>query len=477
MYCGIITHVYVATITPLLKKPSLDPEVLKHYRPISNLSFLSKILERVVANRLRLFMDTNALHDPLQSAYKPGHSTETALIKVQNDLLRVMDDRGVAILVLLDLSAAFDTVDHDVLLSRLHWLGIRDTPLHWFRTYLTGRTQCVKIQDTKSAVSQLSSGVPQGSVLGPLLFLVYLLPLHSIIKTHGLAMHGYADDTQIYMSLAKPRDSTLVAEDCLKLESCLSDVHSWMEANKLKLNPEKTEIMLLGLKTQIRSVHISNISVAGVDVPVSHGPTRNLGVEFDSTLSMHRQVSSVVRCASFQIRNIGRVRQKLSDTATKTLVQSLVISRLDYCNGMLSGLPDDLLSKLQVVQNNAARLITRTNRRQHITPVLERLHWLPVKIRIDYKILLLIYKALNGNAPQYISEMLTVYQPARELRSSSFGQLVVPRTKLKTVGDRAFSVYGPRLWNNLDTTIKNAVSIKSFKSQLKTSLFKHVYKC
>ena len=246
----------MATITPLLKKPSLDPELLKHYRPVSNLSFLSKTLERVVANRLRAYMEANTLHDPLQSAYKSGHSTETALIKVQNDLLRSIDDRGVSVLVLLDMSAAFDTVDHDVLLSRLHWMGIRDAPLRWFRSYLTDRKQYVKIQDSKSNTTSLSSGVPQGSVLGPLLFLVYLLPLRHIINAHNMAMHGYADDTQLYVSLTKPGDPAVVRTDCLRIERCLSDIQSWMALNKLKLNPEKTDIMLLGLKRQTDTISI-----------------------------------------------------------------------------------------------------------------------------------------------------------------------------------------------------------------------------
>lgn len=460
-----------------LKKSSLDPEVLRNYRPVSNLSFISKILEKIVAKRLRKHLEENDLYDPLQSAYRSGHSTETALIKVQDDLLRMMDKNSASILVLLDLSAAFDTVDHEILLSRLQGLGVQDIPLSWFRSYLTGRWQHVKIHEAVSAKSLLSCGVPQGSVLGPLLFLVYMSPLRHVIAAHGMSMHGYADDTQLYLTFSSARDPEALKRDCQRVETCISEVHRWMTTNRLKLNPDKTEVMLVGPPRLLAHINIPLISVAGVEVAVSKKPVRNLGVEFDPSLSMVSQVTSIVKSANFHLRNVGRVRQKLTDNSTKSLIQSLVISRLDYCNGLLSGITDELCSRIQIVQNNAARVITRTNRRQHITPILHDLHWLPVRQRVEYKVLLLVYKSLHGLAPQYICDLLSAYQPTRTLRSSSSGRLVEPRTRLKTVGDRAFSTYAPRSWNKLDNNIKNATSFRCFKKQLKTYLFKEYFNC
>ena len=467
----------VAVVTPLLKKASLDPEIMKNYRPVSNVSFISKILEKVVATRLRDYMDINKLHDPFQSAYESGHSTETALLKVQNYLLRTMDKSGAAILVLLDRSAGFDTIDHDIMLSRLKTvLGIDGIALQWFKSYLTGRTQSMKIHDALSAVLMLIYGVPQGSVLGPLLFLVYLLPLRHLIKTHGLEMHGYADDTQIYMSCSTPNDKISVAEDCRRIEMCLHDIHSWMSNNKLKLNSEKTEIILIGTRVQVEAMNVSSLSVAGVQVNISGRPVRNLGVELDPLLSMSAQVNKMVKHSSFHIRNIGRVRRKISENSAKTLVHSLVTSRLDYCNSLLSGISEQSLSKLQLVQNNAARLVTLTKKRAHITPVLRRLHWLPVRSRVDFKVLLLVYKALHHKAPGYIRQMLVDYKPSRQLRSGSLDLLVEPRTHL-VGGNRAFSNHAPRLWNRLDRNIREAPSVETFKSRLKTQLFKSYYDC
>ena len=208
-----------------------------------------------------------------------------------------------------------------------------------------------------------------------------------------------------------------------------------------------------------------------MDVQVAQGPIANLGAVFDSSLNMSAQVSKMVKTASFHLRNIGRVRKRLTTDATKKVVQSLVISRLDYCNALLCGVSDQSLSRLQRVQNNAARLITKTSRRDHITPILVQLHWLPIRVRIDFKILLLVYKTLHGKAPKYICDLLNDYQPRRQLRSMANDLLEEPKANLVSSGDRAFSVYAPRLWNKLELNIRQSDSVESFKSKLKSHLF------
>ena len=461
-----------AFVTPLLKKDDLDPEVLKNYRPVSNLSFLSKVLERVVAARLTNYMTINQLHEPMQSAYRACHSTETALVRVQNDILRTLDQGGAAILVLLDLSAAFDTIDHSILLSRMESvLGVKGSALQWFKSYLLGRKQRIKINDDFSENQEILWSVPQGSVLGALLFLIYIIPLAQLIRSYGLNNHGYADDTQLCLSFKKTSDNAIVKCEILNLEKCLCDISVWMSQNKLKLNNDKTEIIIFGSKKHLAELNIKSLSVAGTDVSVASEPVRNLGAMFDSLLIMAPHVKSVVKKSSFRLRNIGKARRVLTEDATKTVMQSLVMSRLDYCNALLIGIQQDLIAKLQRLQNSAARIVSRTRKYEHITPVLIKLHWLPIKFRIQFKVLLLVYKALNGLAPKYIKELLVPYKPRRHLRSEAKGLLDEPRTRLK-FGDRAFSISAPRLWNALPQHLKDSTSCQAFKKCLKTHLFR-----
>lgn len=465
-----------AVVTPLLKKPGLDVNILQNYRPVSNLSFVSKSLERVVAARLSKHMCDHGLHEVLQSAYKPGHSTETALLRVHNDILTTMDDRGIVILVLLDLSAAFDTIDHDVLLQRMEsMVGVKGLALSWFQSYLSHRTQSISIGQVQSLVQVLLLwGVPQGSVLGPLLFLIYILPLGLLIRQYGFGLHIYADDTQIYLAV-KPISPEHVLSRVSRVEECLCEVKNWMTLNFLKLNTDKTEVLVLGTHQMLSKSPVSSISVAGTMVAVQSKPVKNLGVMFDQSLTMSAHVTSVVRSATYHLRNIGRIRKSLTTDATKKLVNALVTSRIDYCNSLLCGVSAAVLKRLQKVQNFAARLVTHTKIRDHITPVLYDLHWLPVKHRIDFKLSLMVYKALNGDAPVYISELLQRYEPTRALRSQSKTLLVIPKTRLSRAGDRSFRSYGPRLWNSLPAHVRSAESVSSFKKQLKTHLFSLAY--
>ena len=227
-----------AAVTPLLKKSTLDHEEKKNYRPVSNLSYISKILERIVAIQLHEYLRQHQLYEPMQSAYRPAHSVESALLKVYNDTLVAIDSGKEVALILLDLSAAFDTIDHRLIIQRLQSrYGISGVALDWFRSYLSNRQQSVLIHGSSSSSRPLHYGVPQGSVLGPLLFTLYTAPLGDVIRSHGLDFMLYADDTQIYATVRND-SSTTVAQ----LEACLCDVKKWMTENKLQLNDSKTEV-------------------------------------------------------------------------------------------------------------------------------------------------------------------------------------------------------------------------------------------
>ena len=217
-----------AIVKPLLKKPSLDKNELKNYRPISHLPFLSKLLEKVVLRQLLAHLEQNQLCNAFQSAYRAGHSTETALLRIMNDLLCAMDQNKVSVLLLLDLSAAFDTIDHSILLSRLGTVfGISSTALSWFESYLEGRSQIVSVDGFSSASTPLEYGVPQGSVLGPILFVLYTTPLSDVIKEHAVSHQLFADDTQIHDSSSPSSTQALTTA----LQTCTSDIKEWMNQN------------------------------------------------------------------------------------------------------------------------------------------------------------------------------------------------------------------------------------------------------
>ncbi len=451
-----------AVVKPLLKKRNLDYTMLSNYRPISNLPFIGKIIEKVVFNQLNNYLNSNGYLDHFQSGFRVHNSTETALIKIINDIRFNSDSGKISVLVLLDLSAAFDTVDHNILLERLeNWLGLSGMALKWFRSYLDGKGYYVSIGEHKSKWTSMTCGVPQGSILAPLLFSLYMLPLSQIMRKNQIAYHSYADDTQIYLALS-PNDYSPIDSLC----QCIDEINSWMCQNFLQLNKEKTEVIAFGNKDEVLKVN-AYLDSRG---QTTNNQVRNLGVILETDLSFSSRVKAVTKSAYYHLKNIARIRCFVSSHDLEKLVHAFITSRVDYCNGLLTGLPKKTIRQLQLIQNAAARILTRTRKSEHITPVLRSLHWLPVTFRIDFKVLLLVYKSLNGIGPKYMADMLTEYKPNRPLRSLGSSQLEIPRVHTKQ-GESAFSYYAARSWNQLPEEIRCAKTLATFKFRLKTHLF------
>uniref|UniRef100_A0AAZ1XBQ8 Reverse transcriptase domain-containing protein n=1 Tax=Oreochromis aureus TaxID=47969 RepID=A0AAZ1XBQ8_OREAU len=452
-----------AVVHPILKKRNSDCYDLSNYRPISKLSFLSKILERLVLSQLQVYLDTNHIAEKFQSAFKPLHSTETALVRVLNDILVITDTGRSMVLVLLDLSSAFDMVDHNILLLRLeHTVGIRSTVLNWFKSYLADRSFSVNLGTFSSSSAPVCCGVPQGSVLGPILFSLYLLPLGAIFEKYNIAFHCYADDIQIYFELTDD-----LAVSLHYFQECMREVKEWFLSNSLVLNDKKTEIVVFNSKIPRARL----CAALGSFANFSCDYVSNLGVLLDSSLKLDKQVSAVVRSSFHQLRLISKARHYVPHEDLEKLIHAFVTSRLDYCNSLYYGLPSSLLLRLQTVQNAAAHLLTGTRKFCPITPVLASLHWLPIRYRIQFKILLLTFKTINKLAPSYLSELLKPHTPARTLRSATQQLLIQPRSRLKSRGDRAFALAAPVLWNTLPLDLRASDSIALFKSRLKTHLF------
>ena len=254
-----------ALVTPILKNKCLDRNALNNYRPVSNLCFIAKILEKLVLSQVSSYLNSHNLYIACQSAYRSGHSTETALLKVVNDLFLSLNKGNISVLALLDFSSAFDTIDHPILVHRLHTdVGFTDTVLQWFSSYLTDRTHYVSLSNHCSAFTHVHSGVPQGSVLGPIIFTMYIEPLSAIIDSHSIVHHSFADDLQLQMSAPPDRISELLHS----MQSCISDVRAWATANMLKLNDNKTELMLV---TSKRTKHLhslpTSINIGNAQIP------------------------------------------------------------------------------------------------------------------------------------------------------------------------------------------------------------------
>lgn len=472
---GAVPDIFkTAVICPRMKKPTLDASDVKSYRPISNLPVMSKLLERAVSKQLIAYLDANNLMPDKQSAYRACHSTETALAKVLSDIFTALDSGDISLLALLDLSAAFDTVDHHILLKRLHSsFGLSSAVLSWFTSYLCNRKQSVRCGSQISSASVMTCGVPQGSVLGPILFLLYTVPLNSLVRKSGLDSHHYADDAQIYGHCRATCVSTLHA----KTERCIGEVADWMSRNRLQLNAAKTEFLWCATARRRHQIPDTPFLV-GKDLVQPASVVRNLGLFLDNDLSMKQHISNLVRTCFSILRQLKTVSRSLPADTSKLLVHSFITSRIDYCNVAFAGLPQANLSRIQTVLNAAARLVCNARKFDHITPLLrDELHWLRVPERVEYKLCLLTYKCLHHLGPEYLSDdiiPLSGLSNRQRLRSSTSFDVVVPATRTKA-GDRAFCVAGPRAWNGLPHHVQSAESLGRFKRQLKSFLFRKSY--
>ena len=389
-----------AKITPLLKKPGLDADSPEKYRPISNLNTISKILEKLFSSRLkehiRLFSNLN----PFQSAYRQFHSTETALLRIMNDIFTSIDGKKITILVALDLSAAFDTIDHSALFASngVYVWYIWTCSFNGYQTYLNGRDQYVKVDDSSSENYKCQIGVPQGSVLGPLLFSLFVAPVSNVVSSFGVNYHQYADDTQLFIGC----ECGEMNNNIHLMNTCTTELNKWFLMNGLCLNPSKSESIFLGTGAQVNKVRsISSILVADNPIDISREIKSPGSYLMKDCRSTHTWME-LCKSAHFHIRALRHIRQSLSTDVAKTVACSIIGSRIDYCNSLLNGVSAKNIDKLQRVQNTVARVITGHRKSDHIMPILRDLHWLPIRFRIKFKLCTIVFKTLVNNEPVYL---------------------------------------------------------------------------
>ena len=451
-------------------KHKKDPSTIASYRPVHNLPFLSKLIELSCLKQLENFISNFDLIPKFQSAYRKNFSVETSVLRIYNDML-INKSRGKqTLLILLDLTSAFDLVDQHILLNDLRNMGIGGVVHDWFKSYLLDRKYYVQIGQEHSDCNDMNTGIPQGSILAPTLFTIYTAELYYILEGHKVESHFYADDTQILFEVNDPTDATN------KLTEVLNSVKVWMNSRKLKLNIDKTEAILILTNSRNQSGRFSSLDIDGSVLELSN-PVRSLGVLFDEHLTMKHQLNSVKKKTIYNLMNISRISKFINQSCRLKLVHNLIFSHLDFCNSLYFNLPNRDLRNLQLILNSAARIVVGmpVYSRERITPVNISLHFLPVKARIIFKICTLTYKALNEGDPAYLADLLSFHNVERTLRTHREGLLQEPIVASSSYSDRCFMSCAPRLYNSLSSTIRSAPNIDLFKKQLKAELFRRSY--
>ena len=452
-------------VIPVAKSKNQDCNLLSNFRPICNTSIYSKPIESCALKQLQDHLKNNNLIITNQSAYKKNHSCETALLKIQNDILTDLDPATNIIVVLLDFSAAFDTVCHKRLLCKLKdQYGIRGIALNWFKSYLSERKFQVKIDDYISDGKLMEFGVPQGTVLAPKLFELYTQEISTIIDKYGLKYHIFADDIQIYMPL------TCNAE-MITLNECLAEIKTWADQNFLKLNEAKTNF--IEIYTRPANMILNDFTLLSKRFKCNpYG--KSLGIVIDNKFSFKKQITEVCNKGFGMLRNLWKLSSKVISIALKTqLVHCCILSKMDFCNSLYFNLPAKEITKLQRLINASMRYVFNLKiRKTRITPFLKKAHILPAQHRIRFKICVLIFKCIHNDGPEYLSSLISEKNSLQSLRVYNDTTLLnEPSLNKQSYKNRRFEISAPREWNKLPQTLREETVLSTFKKRLKTFMF------
>jgi hypothetical protein len=463
-----------ARVIPLYKK-SVKTEV-ENYRPVSILSIISKILERVIYDQVEGYLNDKKLLYSYQSGFRRGYSTDTCLTHISDYIRFKMDEGKMVGMILLDLQKAFDTVNHSILIMKLEAIGLHSDAVRWFTSYLSDRHQVVDVSGTMSFEASISCGVPQGSILGPLLFLIYVNDMAAVVRNKILL---YADDTGILVA----------GKHISEIESILSSdlvlISEWLVDNKLSLHLGKTESILFGSKPKLRSNSQLNVSCNDVSITPSSS-VKYLGAVLDQFLSGKTIARSIITKANSRLKFLYRNSKFLTLHTRKLLVMSLIQCHFDYaCSFWYPGLIQSLKNRLQTTQNKMIRFVLNMDNRSHVgQEQFSHLGWLPVSKRVEQIILCHVHKIKNGLAPEYMGENFKpvsgvhnrctrsnmVAQPESDHFAENFtfedsGRFSKPR--VGSFGSKTFTYNGICLWNNLPQNIRDVPKPNNFKGAIK----------
>ena len=455
-----------AHIVPILKAINLDKELFENFRPVSLLSFISKLTERVVHMRINSHLDSNSLNNDSQYGYKKHHGCDTMILKLIDDIFVAVDKKFGVVMLIIDLSAAFDTVDHSLLLNMLQFkYRITGSALAWLKSFLTGRQQRVKIGNRLSDPLVVCFGVAQGSILGPLLFNLYCSSVNEVFHSCGFDSMGYADDN-LGLRLFSARSA--LSACLLSVPNCIRAIKEWTDNHFLKINTSKTQIMVFGSRHFLSSFNLMSVrSHSGDIIPISKS-IKFLGVELDRMLNFNLQISGMCSLANLTLKNVRSIRKLMDEDSAEKLIHAIVTNRIDFCNSLFVGLSSSNLAKLQLLQNNAIRTVLKLHPHASVSEHLRNKHWLPAKARIYFRYLTVIFKCLNNMAPVQLADKLQIACP---LNMTLILSKFYPSTEF---GKRAFSYLAPRYWNGLPRELRTITVIDEFKAAVKTYLFNNL---
>ena len=441
-----------ASVTPLYK--AKDPMLFNNYRPISLLSVFSKIIERLMYNRLSILINKHKFFNKYQFGFRNNHSTFMALIILIENLLTALDNGNCAVGIFLDFQKAFDTVDHNILLDKLHWYGIRGTAHEWFCSYLHNRKQSAIFNGYESEYKLLKCGVPQGSILGPLLFLVYINDLPSVSDLFMPIL--FADDTNLFCT---GKDLKALSH---KINEEIAKIYAWVNANKLSLNIDKTNFMLFTPRNSSRC--IDDIVINGIRI-AEVTETKFLGVIIDNKLKWSTHILYIRKKIAKGIGILLKARKCFNNETLLSLYHTFVYPYLSYCIHVWGRAYDTHLNDLIVLQNKIIRIINGVPPRTNVERLYVTMGILSLKRIYNYAIGLFMHKYVNNMLPELFVDFFSNVTDLHHYNTRHANRNSIYVTfHSSTRGQQSFSHCGPRIWNFILSSMMPNCAIGLFKT-------------